>query len=102
MVSILHPHVLVLIVCILSLTQVSSYKVLLKKFKFEFAVTLGASLLILNPAIASAQVDCNRNCLGNCAKVAPGSIEYCKTSCNEYCEQTDRYDRIDTDMEGCR
>ena len=93
MMSLYSSHLVVLTIALILLSQesgVSAYKVLLKKFKFEFAVTIGASLLILNPAIASAQVDCNRNCLGNCSKVAPGSLDYCKSSCTEYCEQTDR------------
>ena len=84
---------MILVVALLLFSQesgVSAYKVFLKKFKYEFAVTIGASLLILNPTVATAQVDCNRNCLANCSKVAPGSLDYCKSSCTEYCEQTDR------------
>ena len=86
----LNVFVVTFIMLICRESGVSAYKVLLKNFKYQFAVTVGASLLVLNPAGANAQVDCNRNCLSNCAKVAPGSIEYCKSSCIEYCEQTDR------------
>jgi hypothetical protein len=71
-------------------SKVSAYKIFLGKMNYKLAVAVGASMLILNPDLASAQVDCNRNCLQNCTKVAPGSIEYCKSSCTEYCEQTDR------------
>jgi hypothetical protein len=71
-------------------STVSAYKVFLGKMNYKLAVAVGASMLILNPDLASAQVDCNRNCLQNCTKVAPGSVEYCKSSCTEYCEQTDR------------
>lgn len=71
-------------------STVSAYKVFLGKVNYKLAVAVGASMLILNPDLATAQVDCNRNCFSNCTKVAPGSVEYCKSSCTEYCEQTDR------------
>jgi hypothetical protein len=77
-------------VLLASESTVSAYKVFLGKMNYKLAVAVGASMLILNPDLASAQVDCNRNCLQNCTKVAPGSVEYCKSSCTEYCEQTDR------------
>ena len=75
-------------------STVSAYKVFLGKMNYKLAVAVGASMLILNPDLASAQVDCNRNCFSNCTKVAPGSVEYCKSSCTEYCEQTDRLDCV--------
>jgi hypothetical protein len=33
------------------------------------------------PAPAFATIDCNKDCVFNCNKVAPGSTEYCKMSC---------------------
>ena len=82
-------RIMLVIACALFST-ISGYKVFLGKVQYKLAVSVGASFLLLNPAIASAQVDCNRNCYSNCTKVAPGSVEYCKSSCTEYCEQTDR------------
>jgi hypothetical protein len=81
-------------VLLASESTVSAYKVFLGKMNYKLAVAVGASMLILNSDLASAQVDCNRNCLQNCTKVAPGSVEYCKSSCTEYCEQTDRLDSL--------
>ena len=86
----LSTHGAVMLVVLLSDVTVFAYKALLGNFKRQLAVTVGASLLVLSPIVVSAQVDCNRNCFQNCTKVAPGSVEYCKSSCTEYCEQTDR------------
>jgi hypothetical protein len=83
----------ILVVCIFLLCKnsVSGYKVSVNQFLNKIlAVSAGAALIVSNPIDASAQVDCNRNCLSNCNKVAPGSLAYCKESCVEYCEQPDR------------
>jgi hypothetical protein len=87
----------ILVACIFLLCKgsVSGYKVsanqFLNKIKYQLIATAGAALIISNPIDAlAAQVDCGRNCLSNCSKVAPGSLAYCKESCVEYCEQPDR------------
>lgn len=58
--------------------SVLGYKVsvnqFLNKIKYQLIVTAGAALIVSNPADALAQVDCNRNCLSNCQKVAPGRL----------------------------
>lgn len=46
------------------------------------------------PQAASAAVDCLQDCLQNCARLAGGSKDYCKTSCLDYCAQTDRRDGL--------
>jgi hypothetical protein len=35
-----------------------------------------------------------KDCLRNCNKVAPGSPDYCKESCTDYCAETDRKDGL--------
>ncbi len=42
------------------------------------------------------QKDCFTDCNSNCNRVAPGagSKEYCKSSCEDYCLQTDRNDGL--------
>jgi hypothetical protein len=84
----------ILVVCIFLLCKnsVSGYKVSVNQFlnKIVIPLSVGAAVIVSNPIDASAQVDCNRNCLSNCNKVAPGSLAYCKESCVEYCEQPDR------------
>jgi hypothetical protein len=87
----LTAFVMTLLLLICKESSVSAYKVILNKIKYQFVVTAGASMLLLNPAVSSAVVNCNKNCEVNCNKVAPGSADYCRTSCTEYCEQTDRY-----------
>ena len=42
----------------------------------------------------TGQKDCTLDCTQNCLKVAPGSKEYCKMSCVDYCAQTDREDGL--------
>jgi hypothetical protein len=46
------------------------------------------------PLVANAAADCMKTCLSNCARNAPGSGDYCKESCNDYCGQTDRKDGL--------
>jgi hypothetical protein len=41
-----------------------------------------------------ASIDCNSDCYQNCVRVAPGSGEYCKISCKDYCQQDDRHDGL--------
>jgi hypothetical protein len=43
---------------------------------------------------AYAAKDCYLDCITNCNRVAPGSGEYCKSSCNSYCLQDDRRDGL--------
>ena len=43
---------------------------------------------------AFAAIDCNEDCVSNCNRVAPGSRDYCKVTCTEYCAQTDRQDGL--------
>lgn len=50
------------------------------------------SIMPFSPAFAA--IDCNNDCYSNCARVAPGSEAYCKTTCIEYCDQPDRQDGL--------
>ena len=43
---------------------------------------------------AYAAKDCYLDCISNCNRVAPGSGQYCKSSCNSYCLQDDRRDGL--------
>ena len=49
---------------------------------------------LLMPIVSNAAIDCQSDCFQNCYKVAPGSKDYCVSSCNEYCGQDDRTDGL--------
>ena len=53
-----------------------------------FAFALGPQ------GIAAAAVDCETDCLSNCARVAPGNKAYCQDECTDYCQQPDRQDGL--------
>ena len=57
---------------------------------------LGATFMaaLTMPTAASAKVDCVQDCLQNCARLAGGSLGYCKNSCLDYCDQPDRKDGL--------
>ena len=44
--------------------------------------------------VANAITDCNKDCVYNCVKQAPGSKDYCMMSCTEYCDSSDRHDGL--------
>lgn len=52
-----------------------------------FAFALGPQ------GIAAAAVDCETDCLSNCARVAPGNKAY-QDECTDYCQQPDRQDGL--------
>ena len=56
--------------------------------------TLATTLVFTNINLANAVIDCNQDCVKNCIVAAPGSIEYCRSSCNDYCNQDDRHDGL--------
>ena len=45
-------------------------------------------------AAHAAPKDCLQDCLQNCARLAGGSLDYCKESCIDYCAQDDRRDGL--------
>ena len=53
-----------------------------------------ATFVSTTPLVANAAADCMKTCLSNCARNAPGSGDYCKESCNDYCGQDDRKDGL--------
>jgi hypothetical protein len=53
-----------------------------------------AAVIAAAPVAALAKEDCMKDCLRNCNKVAPGSPDYCKESCTDYCAETDRKDGL--------
>ena len=57
---------------------------------------LGTAAAAFLPPVtaATAAVDCLQDCLQNCARLAGGSLDYCKTSCIDYCDQDDRRDGL--------
>ena len=59
--------------------------------------SIGITSLIITsicPFPATAVIDCLKDCQMNCVRVAPGSESYCKATCSEYCDQTDRQDGL--------
>ena len=54
----------------------------------------GVALVGATPLVARAAADCMKTCLSNCARNAPGSGDYCKESCDDYCSQSDRKDGL--------
>lgn len=63
------------------------------------SVAVGFSLGLEN---VKAAIDCNGDCFSNCARVAPGSNEYCKSLCSEYCDQPDRQDGLSGSIDATR
>lgn len=75
------------------IATVSSLRISMKTYKAKYAsavVGLASTVLLLNPIEVLAAADCNKNCVSNCSRVAPGSMDYCVASCKDYCEQDDR------------
>lgn len=64
--------------------------------KFIKSVISSAIISCTIPFVSNsnAVIDCKLDCVKNCVRVAPGSGEYCKTSCTDYCEQPDREDGL--------
>ena len=58
------------------------------------ATLVSAAALSASPTAAFAAVDCFKDCNSNCNRVAPRSIKYCESSCNDYCLQEDRRDGL--------
>ena len=58
------------------------------------AVAATASALLLSPMVTLAVVDCQSDCVKNCLIAAPGSADYCKSSCTDYCEDPEREDGL--------
>ncbi|KAL7432572.1 hypothetical protein ACHAXM_005966 [Skeletonema potamos] len=53
-----------------------------------------AVILFTNNHPADAAPDCFTDCLKNCKLIAPKDPEYCVSSCQDYCSQTDRKDGL--------
>ena len=56
----------------------------------SFAATLFSNI---RPATAAAP-DCYTDCFKNCKLIAPKDPEYCQSSCQAYCAQSDRKDGL--------
>jgi hypothetical protein len=46
------------------------------------------------PSRALAAADCYTDCFKNCELIAPKSVDYCKSTCVDYCQQPDRQDGL--------
>eukprot|EP00953_Heterococcus_sp_UTEX-ZZ885_P005331 3346-Heterococcus_DN1.PRE.1 len=55
---------------------------------------IAAAVIAAAPVAVLAKEDCMKDCLRNCNKVAPGSPDYCKESCTDYCAETNRKDGL--------
>ena len=73
-------------------TTTSSRRDLL--FQCGAAAIISTTTLVGGPTVASAKADCFTDCFQNCKKVAPQNLDYCKESCQEYCDQPDRQDGL--------
>ena len=93
---------LLLLLCVVVVTVAATSPVR-KTFHLQTAALIGLSCttylgypsipMVLVPPV-HAVIDCNQDCVSNCNRVAPGSQDYCKTTCTEYCAQTDRQDGL--------
>merc|ERR1712071_211978 len=59
----------------------------------KFLASSFAAVLFTNQP-ANAATDCFTDCFKNCKLIAPKDPYYCKSSCTEYCLQTDRIDGL--------
>ena len=68
----------------------------------QFIAQSAASLAVVGiaPSVVLAKEDCMKDCVSNCTRVAPGSADYCRQSCSEYCSQTDRTDGLSGSVSG--
>ena len=58
------------------------------------AIVSATTMLVGGPTVAWAKADCFTDCFQNCKKLAPQNLDYCKESCQEYCDQPDRQDGL--------
>jgi len=65
-----------------------------KRISLSKFLIVGSILGGIQISSATAAIDCNRDCYKNCVIVAPGSDDYCKASCTDYCQQDDRHDGL--------
>jgi hypothetical protein len=83
-----------LLAMLIALAVISAWKTPLRKVK-SVVTAAALSLSLFTPLEPShAAIDCESDCYKNCVKVAPGSGDYCKASCKDYCEQDDRTDGL--------
>ena len=61
-----------------------------------------AAALLLNMAGVQAAVDCQSDCFKNCALAAPGSRDYCVSTCEDYCADPERQDGLSGSKDGSR
>ena len=47
-----------------------------------------------SPTPAQAVADCFTDCFQNCRTIAPKNLDYCQSSCKDYCDQPDRQDGL--------
>ena len=80
-----------LLAVLIALAAISAWKIPFRKVK-SVASAVALSLSLLEPSHAA--IDCESDCYKNCVEVAPGSGDYCKASCKDYCEQDDRTDGL--------
>jgi hypothetical protein len=45
-------------------------------------------------------VECMPDCFKNCQIAAPGSKDYCTSTCKDYCDQEDRHDGLSGSVDG--
>jgi len=75
-------------------TTTSSRRDLLLQCGTAAIITTTTTTLVGGPTVASAKADCFTDCFQNCKKLAPQNLDYCKESCQEYCDQPDRQDGL--------
>ena len=61
-----------------------------------------AAALLINMAGVQAAVDCQSDCFKNCALAAPGSRDYCVSTCEDYCADPERQDGLSGSKDGSR
>jgi hypothetical protein len=92
------------LVCNLShLGTVASWKITyLLNRKIAVALLTSSSVFVSSSNMVEAKPDCNSDCYSSCVRVVPGSESYCKTTCTEYCDQTDRRDGLSGSIDASR
>lgn len=60
----------------------------------QILISSTATTSLIPAATAWAAPDCYSDCFKNCKLIAPKDLDYCKSTCQEYCEQPDRNDGL--------
>lgn len=93
-----------LLFCV-SIILTSSYRLIINEsfknlIRSKPISIISISILLTSPAFAV--IDCKTDCYSNCVRVAPGSEPYCKSTCEDYCEQPDRQDGLSGSKDASR